>query len=236
MFFPGAPQEIVRIRWYFTDESFVPYLNAYNSHNWVNADDPHVQAGEIRGATRKWANGSPPGVIPQGGPFGSPDSWAGNSDSSSLLYPVQAVCFFDLSCWVKLFPPFVVGEGTGYYPDMGVCLSATAEIGEGTGYYPDMGVCLSATAEIGEGTGYYPDMGVKLGCEATVVYEWIGYPDLGVKLGLESVPPLTPDLGVKLGIDGQYFPPLTPDLGVKLGLESVPPLTPDLGVKLGVSG
>lgn len=84
MRFPGLSSEWIKIRWVFVDgetKSVPPTV--YSSLNW---EPPERHAGERKGLSRKWVDGSKPPVAFD--PFfGSDEAWLGNTDENSPIAP-----------------------------------------------------------------------------------------------------------------------------------------------------
>lgn len=88
MRFPGLSSEWIKIRWVFVDgetKSVPPTV--YSSLNW---EPPERHAGERKGLSRKWVDGSKPPVAFDAF-FGSDEAWLGNTDADSpMSVPSQA--------------------------------------------------------------------------------------------------------------------------------------------------
>lgn len=63
-FFSDQPTTQTKVLWYFVDDftPFFPYRTVFNSANWDNDKGIHHPLGEVRGASRPWRSGMPPGL------------------------------------------------------------------------------------------------------------------------------------------------------------------------------
>lgn len=171
MFIPGAlPSEIVRIRWFFTDRPMVPFRTYYGSRNW-HPHDAGGGAGEIKGATRPWRDGSPPGNLK---PF-----WEGPDDAyiSELPYPAifesRTWCFFIGQQDMAMEVSSIIGDF--YNAD----LSLESFAGIGDFYYAYQELALEC--EAGIGLGYVSECDLALECEAEVIDGYGGEGDLALE-------------------------------------------------------
>lgn len=101
-FFRDIPTP-TRIRWYWTDPSrgMIPFVHRFGSDLTRGDYEGYSVLGEVYGATRKWANGKPNGVVPLRGFCGTREQWI----NGSALPPDPPIVLgddgFPLCCGIK---------------------------------------------------------------------------------------------------------------------------------------
>jgi len=219
MRFPGAPVELVEVRWFETDKPFLDKSTVYNSLNWCEPRDAKTfPAGEADGRPRPWVNGAQPGSIGPGPPLGSEDAWLGETAAGSPMFEVGEACWFDFALAIAIETDFGVGELLDVVEDLAVEELATIAAGDGVVTVEDLAVEELATIAAGDGVVTVEDLAVE---ELATIVDAIG---LGADLAVEVDWAITPNIDQiqDLAVEWELTPPLDVEFDLAVEFDGSP--------------
>jgi hypothetical protein len=143
-FYTDPAQPTTRIRWFFTDQPFIPYYNLFSSSEWRS--DRNVSwdgVGEVAGAHRRWANGANPTSWPGVCTCGNAGAWTAGVANPGISPPLVPLGWVVPCC----VPPAFCSV-TGWNLDVSRFLSGGSVIAPGMTGAGSSGVCQWSSARI----------------------------------------------------------------------------------------